>query len=119
MRALLLVLLLTAEPAFAASYDVVEKDIATLQADLDAQNQIIKDKDVEGTKPKKRTDKPSNFVSNRDFNPGSQLRLLSLPEEQNNFYQEVFVREVKDTDDPNAYLGEVEVLVIADVVDSP
>jgi hypothetical protein len=24
-----------------------------------------------------------------------------------------------DTDDPNAYLGEVEVLVIADVVDSP
>jgi cytochrome c553 len=80
--------------------EVVEAMLA--QADLDAQNQIIKDKDVEGTKPKKRTDKPSNFVSNRDFNPGSQLRLLSLPEEQNNFYQEVFVREVKDTDDPNA-----------------
>jgi amidase len=36
MRALLLVLLLTAEPAFAASYDVAEKDIATLQADLGA-----------------------------------------------------------------------------------
>ena len=70
--------------------------------DLDAQNQIIKDKDVEGTKPKKRTDKPSNFVSNRDFNPGSWLRLLSLPEEQNNFYTEVFVRPVKDSEDPNA-----------------
>ena len=58
------------------------------KTDLDAQNQIIKDKDVEGTKPKKRTDKPSNFVSNKDFNPGSWLRLLNLPEEQNNFYTE-------------------------------
>jgi amidase len=36
MRAILLVLLLAAQPAFAASYDVVEKDIATLQADLGA-----------------------------------------------------------------------------------
>jgi Protein of unknown function (DUF1549)/Protein of unknown function (DUF1553)/Planctomycete cytochrome C len=77
-------------------------DAMLVKADLDAQNQIIKDKDVEGTKPKKRTDKPSNFVSNRDFNPGSQLRLLSLPEEQNNLYTEVFQRELKDSDDPNA-----------------
>jgi amidase len=36
MRAILLVLLLVARPAFAASYDVAEKDIATLQADLGA-----------------------------------------------------------------------------------
>ena len=70
--------------------------------DLDAQNQVIKDKDIEGTKAKKRTDKPSNFVSNRDFNPGSWLRLLSLPEEQGNFYTEVFQREIKDVEDPNA-----------------
>jgi Protein of unknown function (DUF1549)/Protein of unknown function (DUF1553)/Planctomycete cytochrome C len=77
-------------------------DAMVLKADLDAQNQIIKDKDVEGTKPKKRTDKPSNFVSNRDFNPGSQLRLLGLPEEENNFWTEVFQREVKDAEDPNA-----------------
>jgi hypothetical protein len=75
------------------------------KTDLDAQNQIIKDKDVEGTKPKKRTDKPSNFVSNKDFNPGSDLRLLNLPEEQSNFYTEIFQRELKDNDDPNAMMA--------------
>ncbi len=80
-------------------------DAMLAKADIDAQNNIIKDKDVQGTKPKKRTDKPSNFESNRDFNPGSWLRLLSMPEEQGNFYQEVFVREVKDSDDPNAMMA--------------
>ncbi len=63
--------------------------------DIDAQNKVIADKDLEGTKPKKRTDKPSNFVSNKDFNPGSWLRLLSLPEQESNFYTEVFQRELK------------------------
>ncbi len=58
-----------------------------------------------GTKPKKRTDKPSNFVSNKDFNPGSDLRLLNLPEEQSNFYTEIFQRELKDDDDPNAMMA--------------
>src|SRR5690349_6449384 len=36
MRGIILALLMTAGPAFAAPYDVVEKDIATLQADLAA-----------------------------------------------------------------------------------
>ncbi len=83
--------------------EVVEALLA--KTDLDAQNQIIKDKDVPGTKPKKRTDKPSNFVSNKDFNPGSDLRLLSLPDEQSNFYTEIFQRELKDDDDPNAMMA--------------
>ena len=42
--------------------------------DLDAQNKVLVDKDLDGTKPKKRTDKPSNFVSNKDFNPGALIR---------------------------------------------
>ena len=75
------------------------------KTDIDAQNKVIADKDIEGTKPKKRTDKPSNFVSNRDFNPGSWLRLLSLPEEQNNFYTEIFQRELRDDDDPNVMMA--------------
>jgi hypothetical protein len=73
--------------------------------DIDAQNKVIADKDIEGTKPKKRTDKPSNFVSNKDFNPGSWLRLLSLPEEQNNFYTEIFQRELRDSEDPTAMMA--------------
>ncbi len=75
------------------------------KTDIDAQNKVITDKDIEGTKPKKRTDKPSNFVSNRDFNPGSWLRLLSLPEEQNNLWIEIFQRELRDDDDPNAMMA--------------
>jgi hypothetical protein len=75
------------------------------KTDLDNQNKVITDKDLEGTKPKKRTDKPSNFVSNRDFNPGSWLRLLSLAEEQSNFYTEIYQRELKDSEDPNLMMA--------------
>jgi hypothetical protein len=83
--------------------DVLE---AMLQkTDIDAQNKVIADKDIEGTKPKKRTDKPSNFVSNKDFNPGSWLRLLSLPDDQNNLWIEIFQRELRDDDDPNAMMA--------------
>jgi hypothetical protein len=70
--------------------------------EIDAENKVIEAKDLEGTKPKKRTDKPSNFTSYKDFNPGSWLRLKSLPDEQNNFWTEIFQRELKDEEDPNA-----------------
>jgi mono/diheme cytochrome c family protein/truncated hemoglobin YjbI len=80
-------------------------DAMLAKSDIDAQNKVIADKDIEGTKPKKRTDKPSNFVSNKDFNPGSWLRLLSLPEQQNNFYTEIFQRELRDAEDPNAMMA--------------
>ncbi len=83
--------------------EVVEVMLA--KNDIDSQNRIITDKDVEGTKPKKRTDKPSNFVTNRDFNPGSWLRLLSLPDQQTNFYTEIFQRELRDDEDPNAMMA--------------
>jgi hypothetical protein len=79
--------------------DVVAAMLA--KNDIDAQNKIIADKDVVGSKPKKRTDKPSNFVSNKDFNPGSDLLLKSLPDNQNNFWIEIFQREINDNIDPN------------------
>ena len=72
------------------------------QNEIDDENRVIVDKDVVGTKPKKRTNKPSNFVSNKDFNPGSDLLLKALPDQQNSFWTEVFQRELKDQDDPNA-----------------
>jgi mono/diheme cytochrome c family protein len=73
--------------------------------EIEAENKVIADKDMDGTKPKKRTDKPSNFVSYRDFNPGSWLRLKSLPDEQNNFWTEIFQRELKDAEDPAAMMA--------------
>jgi len=73
--------------------------------ELEAENKVIFAKDLEGTKPKKRTDKPSNFTSFKDFNPGSWLQLKSLPEEQNNFWTEIFQRELPEADDPNAMMA--------------
>jgi hypothetical protein len=73
--------------------------------DLDAENDVIRAKDLEGTKAKKRTDKPSNFTSYKDFNPGSWLRLKSLPEDRNNFWTEIFQRELRDEEDPNAMMA--------------
>jgi hypothetical protein len=73
--------------------------------ELEEENKVIMAKDLEGTKPKKRTDKPSNFVSFKDFNPGSWLQLKSLPEEQNNFWTEIFQRELTENDDPNAMMA--------------
>ncbi|MEZ5356844.1 MAG: PSD1 and planctomycete cytochrome C domain-containing protein [Bryobacteraceae bacterium] len=73
--------------------------------ELDAENKVIVAKDLEGTKPKKRTDKPSNFVSFKDFNPGSWLQLKSLPEQDNNFWTEIFQRELGENDDPNAMMA--------------
>lgn len=73
--------------------------------ELDSENKVIAAKDLEGTKPKKRTDKPSNFTSFKDFNPGSHLQFKSLPEDQANFWTEIFQRELSDSDDPNAMMA--------------
>lgn len=85
--------------------DKFQEDVVAVMLarnDLDAENKVIADKALDGTKPKKRTSKPSNFVTNDDFCPGCGLRLKNLTEEQNNFYSEIFVRELSDSEDPNA-----------------
>ncbi|HWE51141.1 MAG TPA: PSD1 and planctomycete cytochrome C domain-containing protein [Bryobacteraceae bacterium] len=76
------------------------EDVMLAKNDLDAQNKVLEDKDIEGTKPKKRTDKPSNFVSNKDFNPGALIRFKTLPDDVTNFWVEIFQRELKDNEDP-------------------
>ncbi|BDC51480.1 hypothetical protein F183_A37960 [Bryobacterales bacterium F-183] len=87
--------------------DLQEKIIAVMleRNELDAENKVIMAKDLEGTKPKKRTDKPSNFTSFKDFNPGAHLEFKSLPEADNNFWTEVFQRELPEADDPNAMMA--------------
>jgi len=84
-----------------------EKIIALMleRSDLEAENKVIIAKDLEGTKPKRRTDKPSNFTSFKDFNPLSWLQLKSLPEQENNFWTEIFQRELPEADDPNAMMA--------------
>jgi mono/diheme cytochrome c family protein len=69
--------------------------------DLDQENEIIYAQALEGTKKKKRASKPNEFKTDDDFCPGCALRLKNLPEEDNNFWTELFQRELRDNDDPN------------------
>jgi len=68
--------------------------------EINEENEIIADKSLEGTKKKKRANKPNEFITNDDFCPGCGLRLKPMPEEDSNFYTEIFLRELKEDDDP-------------------
>lgn len=83
--------------------DKFQEDIVAVMLarnELNEENKVIADKAMEGTKKKKRTNKPSNFVTNEDFCPGCSLQLKNLPEEQNFFWTEIFQRELNDNEDP-------------------
>lgn len=73
--------------------------------ELNEENEVIIAKSLEGTKKKKRANKPNEFITNDDFCPNCGLRLKNLPEEDNNFWTEVFQRELRDSDDPNAMMA--------------
>ncbi len=73
--------------------------------ELLAENKVIAAKALDGTKPKKRTNKPSNFVTNEDFCPGCNLTLKSLPEADTSFATEIFQRMLTDAEDPNAMMA--------------
>jgi hypothetical protein len=73
--------------------------------ELNEENEIIIAKSLEGTKKKKRANKPNEFITNDDFCPNCGLRLKNLSEEDNNFWTEVFQRELRDSDDPAAMMA--------------
>lgn len=73
--------------------------------DLDEENEIIYDQSLETTKKKKRANKPNEFKTNDDFCPNCGLRLKNMPESDNNFWTEIFQRELKDEEDPAAMMA--------------
>jgi hypothetical protein len=73
--------------------------------DLDEENDIIYDQSLETTKKKKRANKPNEFKTNDDFCPNCGLRLKNMPEADNNFWTEIFQREIKDAEDPAAMMA--------------
>jgi len=73
--------------------------------ELDDENQVITAKSLDGTTKKKRANKPNEFITNDDFCPGCGLRLKNMPEEESNFWTEIFQKELKDSDDPTAELA--------------
>ena len=88
--------------------DKFQEDVVAVMLarnEINDENKVIADKAMDGTKKKKRTNKPSNFVTNEDFCPGCALRLKGLPEDQNFFWTEIFQREITDSEDPNAMMA--------------
>jgi cytochrome c553 len=79
--------------------------VMLMRRDLDEENAVIKAKSLEGTKAKKRANEPNEFITNDDFCPGCGLRLKNMPEEDGNFWTEIFQREIRDTDDPAAMMA--------------
>ncbi|MEO5926610.1 MAG: PSD1 and planctomycete cytochrome C domain-containing protein [Bryobacteraceae bacterium] len=73
--------------------------------DLDEENEIIYDQSLETTKKKKRANKPNEFKTNDDFCPNCALRLKNMSESDNNLWTEIFQREIKDAEDPNAMMA--------------
>jgi len=70
--------------------------------EINEENEVIAAKALEGTTKKKKANKPNEFITNDDFCPNCGLRLKPMPEEDSNFYTEVFQRELRDSDDPAA-----------------
>jgi hypothetical protein len=83
--------------------DVIRVMLA--KQDLAEENEIITAKSLEGTKKKKRANKPNEFITNDDFCPGCGLQLKSMPEQDMSFWTEIFQRELSDSDDPNAMMA--------------
>ena len=73
--------------------------------DLQEENDVIAAKALEGTKKKKRANKPNEFITNDDFCPNCGLRLKNMPEADNNLWTEVFQRELLDSEDPAAMMA--------------
>ena len=73
--------------------------------DLTEENDIIAAKALEGTKKKKRANKPNEFITNDDFCPNCGLRLKTMPEDESSFWTEIFQRELTDADDPAAMMA--------------
>jgi len=93
----------TAAQAKRLAQQFQEKLIEVMLArnEVDEENDIIADKALPTTKKKKRANKPNEFITNDDFCPGCGLQLKTLPEEQTNFYTEIFQRELDAAEDPN------------------
>jgi cytochrome c553 len=68
--------------------------------EIKEENDIIEAKALPGTKKRKRSMKPNEFVTNDDFCPGCGLEMKSLPIEQTNLWIDVFQRDLQEGFDP-------------------
>jgi mono/diheme cytochrome c family protein len=75
-------------------------DVMFRQKEIEEENDIIRAKALPGTKKKKPSNKPNEFVTNDDFCPGCGLELKSLPNDEQQLWTDVFQRDLQDGFDP-------------------
>ncbi len=75
-------------------------DVMFEQKEIEEENEIIRAKALPGTKKKKPSNKPNEFVTNDDFCPGCGLELKSMPEEKQKLWTDVFRRDLQEGFDP-------------------
>ncbi len=68
--------------------------------EIKEENEIIAAKALPGTKKKKPSNLPNEFVTNDDFCPGCGLELKTLPIEKMNLWTDVFQRDLSEGEDP-------------------
>jgi len=75
-------------------------DVVFEKREIKEENEIIADKALPGTKKKKPSNLPNEFVTNDDFCPGCGLELKTLPIERMNLWTDVFQRDLSEGEDP-------------------
>ncbi len=92
----------TKEPAktLADELQATLVDVMFKQKETEEENDIIRTKALPGTKKKKPSNKPNEFVTNDDFCPGCGLELKSLPNDEQQLWTDVFQRDLQDGFDP-------------------
>ncbi len=76
-------------------------DVLREQAEVKEENDIIKAKATEGTKKKKKSNLPNEFLTNDDFCPNCGLELKSLQVEKGMLAIDVFDRDLGEGFDPS------------------
>lgn len=92
----------TAEQAktLADGFQATLVDVMFEQKEIEEENDVIRAKALPGTKKKRPSNKPNEFVTNDDFCPGCGLELKSLPDERQQLWTDVFSRDLQEGFDP-------------------
>ena len=83
-------------------------DVMFERKDINEENEIIAAKALQGTKKKKPSNLPNEFVTNDDFCPGCGLELKSMTPDRVNLWTDVFQRDLEEGFDPAQTFGRVK-----------
>jgi hypothetical protein len=80
----------------ADAFQALLLDVMFAKKEIDEENDIIRAKALPGTKKKKPSNLPNEFVTNDDFCPGCGLELKSLETAQMHLWTDVFRRDLAE-----------------------